>query len=165
MPPPGLSMWFVRLTTVVLLLTLCGMGTFFYLAFVQRLSPLERQRFVSMEATNAGGHGTVLITREFCAREDSDGNIIRIFRRVPQRPEELEEVYELPPLPIHLLAGCHVRPRVVDVPDSIVPGRYLYTSGLRFCSPVRCVTDWFPPVTVDLDTFEGRHQLRLGKLD
>lgn len=157
--------WFVRMTTVVLLVTLCGMGTFFYLAFFQRLSPIERQRFVSMEAATSAGHGTVIIAREFCAREESDGNIIRIFRRVPQKPEDLEEVFELPPLPIHLLAGCHIRPRVVEVPDSIAAGRYLYQSGLRWCNPIRCTTDWFPPVTVDLDSFEGRHQLHIERVD
>lgn len=155
--------WPIKLMSVGMALTFCGMLALFYLYFLQNPSPLVRQRFVGIEATTTNGHSTFIIAREFCAANAGDGTIIRIFRRVPVEPGDLEEVYELVPLPIHLLPGCHVRPRAVELPDTIQPGKYIYQSGLRWCA-VRCKTDWMPPVRVEIDNFGGRHQLRIDRI-
>lgn len=150
------------LTWLVLLLTLGFLVGFFYLALVQRVSPLLSQRLVSVEAaTTSGGHGTFIITREFCLSETSEAQAIRMFRRIPVKEGGLEEVYEIGPTPIHLRRGCHMRPRTVEVPDMIEPGRYIYETGLRFCNEVRCKIDWLPPTILVVDRFDGRHQLQI----
>lgn len=155
-----MNAWFVRFTSAVLLLTLCGLLVLFHIVFLQRISPLVSQRLVSIEATTAGGHGVFVIAHEFCLEWASEASALRIFRRMPRSPDALEEVYELPPVPVHLNEGCHVRPRAVAVPDMVEAGQYIYHSGLRFCNEVRCKTEWLPPVLVHVDSFDARHPLR-----
>lgn len=157
------SWWFAGLTTVMTSIIFCFVCVMVYMVFVQRVSPLRKQTLKSVEAATENGRGLLIISHEFCLEWEDEATALRVFRRIPDRPGDPEEVFELALVPLRLLQGCHVRPRTVELPAGIRPGRYIYQNGLRFCSPVRCSTNWLPPVNIDIDTFEGRHQLQLSE--
>lgn len=128
----------LRLLLLAMLLT--GFATFGVLAwflFLDPVTPLESTRLVRLEVVTPPGRNSYLVvTREFCFSRPSEAEVSRLFRRVSDGVER-GEVIEVPPIRIHLDGPpCYARPRRIDLPDGIGPGRYEYIPIMRWSNAI-----------------------------
>lgn len=143
-------------------LILIGMGILFYAGLVQDVSPFESQRLIKTDVQANGPLSYLITTREFCFSKDNEAEAGRMFRKVPD-PNATEEVVETIPTRIHLLGGCHIRTRRVDVPETLSAGLWSYQTYLRWCNQLNnCRTVWLPPVLIRVEAASGSPRVTLA---
>lgn len=165
--PPWTSPWWSRALgfgfTIVCFCILGGVASLWWLAFLDPVTPLQSHRLVRVEV-RGGAAPYLLTTREFCFSRASEAEAGRTFRRLPDGPDDQEEVAEIGPQRVHLDAGCYTRGRRVDVPEDFRAGRWRYFVSLRWCNGIgNCRTEWLPPVAFEVGGGPGRFTLTLDE--
>lgn len=89
------------------------------------------------------------ISRRICMTRGAWGNVTRMFIDADGQGLEFKLVSSPP---IFLPEGCHERRRVMQIPASLPPGKYIYRSSIEFCGRVwpGCQETWVQdvPLTV-----------------
>lgn len=141
------------------------LGTFamlLWFLFLDPVTPLERTEMVRIEVENPadGSPPFLVVTRRFCFSRPSEAEVFRRFTRL-DGAGEMGEVREAAAGRIHLEGPpCYTRPRVIDLPPGIGPGRWRYQAGLRWTNATgRAVTVWTSPVEFDLDLSGGGRRI------
>lgn len=158
--------WAPRLALTMSLATFLGVGALIYLAFFDNVVPMTAQRLAAVEGIGIGADSHVVVTRDMCFSRENEAEAARVFVRQGANNgdalrEEPDEIYEAPPMRIHMNEGCDVRSRRLDVPKEMRPGTYLFRSGLRYCNDIgRCQTAWLEPFALEIIGDVDRRLLR-----
>lgn len=146
-----MSILHTRINIGLSLLTLVGTFALIYLAFFDRVIPMERHRLIALEGIGIGPTAQFIITRELCFSRASEAEAHRAFRQIDPEGEVPETIHEQPPMLIHFDAGCNIRSRRTPLPTEIKPGEYRYMASLRWCNDIgRCQTAYLPDILVTI---------------
>lgn len=122
--------------------TICYLG---WLRFLDPVTPMTSQRLVDLIVRDVPpGEPLMIVVRDVCMRESAEATVVRIL-------DGGRGELHLTPVTDVLADGCYRRGRPVPLPPMLRPGRWTLKVGYRWCNIVdRCVTDWFPPVEMDV---------------
>jgi hypothetical protein len=124
-------------------------GLLMWWAVFEPLAPLTEAEILSPArgtvVVNRDETDEFLLTRRVCMRHGAWGRVSRLFVGaggvgLEYRIAAKESVF--------LPAGCHVRSRMAEVPQTLPPGVYRFRSSVEFCNRLRCEDAWTSDVLV-----------------